>query len=206
MGDDLAARWQAAWAELGAKAPANLLDDLMRRYAESHRAYHTMAHLQECFVQLGGVRDACEHPGEVEIALWFHDAIYDTQRYDSEDRSAQWADHAVRAAASVVPAARIRDLVLATKHEVLPASADARVLVDVDLWILGAPEPRFDEYEAQVRKEYGWMPDDAYRKARGKILRGFLDRASIYSTPALYARCEARARTNLARSLARLDE
>jgi predicted metal-dependent HD superfamily phosphohydrolase len=206
MGDEFAAGWQAAWTDLGATPPPGLLDELTRRYAESHRAYHTMAHLQECFTHLADLRGACEHPGEVEIALWFHDAIYDTQRYDSEDRSAQWADHAVRAAASVVPAARIRDLVLATKHEIGPATPDARVLVDVDLWILGAPEPRFDEYEAQVRKEYGWVPDDAYREARGKILRGFLDRASIYSTPAMYERCEARARTNLARSLARLGD
>jgi predicted metal-dependent HD superfamily phosphohydrolase len=206
MGDDLAARWQAAWAELGATPPPGLLDELTLRYAEPHRAYHTMAHLQECFRQLADLQGACEHPGEVVIALWFHDAIYDTQRYDSEDRSAQWADHAVRAAASVAAAARIRDLVLATKHEAVPASADARVLVDVDLWILGAPTPRFDEYEAQVRKEYAWVPDDAFREARGKILRGLLERSSIYSTEAMHAQCETQARANLARSLARLGE
>ncbi len=206
MGDDFAARWQAAWTDLGVMPPPGLLDELTRRYAESHRAYHTTVHLRECFAQLADLRGACERPGEVEIALWFHDAIYDTQRYDSEDRSAQWAEHAVRAVASVAAAARIRDLVLATKHEAVPASPDARVLVDVDLWILGAPVARFDEYEAQVRREYGWVPDDAFREARTTILRGLLDRSSIYSTPSMRERCEAQARANLERSLARLGE
>lgn len=204
MGDDFAARWEVAWADLGAAPPPGLLDELTRRYAETHRAFHTVAHLRECFAQLADLRGACEHPGEVEIALWFHDAIYDTQRYDSEDRSAQWAEHAVRAAASVAAATRVRDLVLATKHEAVPASADAGVLVDVDLWILGAPVSRFDEYEAQVRKEYGWLPDDAFREGRGKVLRALLDRSSIYSTPSMRDRCEAQARANLARSVARL--
>lgn len=178
----------------------------MLRYAESHRAYHTLAHLRECFTLLGDLRGGCERPGEVAIGLWFHDAIYDTQRYDSEDRSAQWAEHAVRAAASVAAAARIRDLVLATKHDTLPSSPDAGVLVDADLGILAAPATRFDEYEAQIRREYAWLPEEAFREGRMKVLRGFLERSSIYATPAMRARCEAPARANLERSLARLDD
>jgi predicted metal-dependent HD superfamily phosphohydrolase len=205
MSDDLATRWRAAWDEMRAAPPACLYDELVRRYAENHRTYHTLTHLTECFAQLPALRDACEHPAEVEIALWFHDAIYDTQRFDSEERSAQWAEHAVRAVAPVAVAARIRDLVLATKHESMPTTPDARVLVDVDLWILGAPVERFDRYDTQVRREYGWVPDDPFREARGKVLRHFLARPTIYSTPQLRAQIEAQARANLARSLARLD-
>jgi predicted metal-dependent HD superfamily phosphohydrolase len=203
--DDLAARWRTAWGELHAAAPAGLFEELVQRHAESRRAYHTMTHLTECFAQMTALRDACERPAEVEIALWFHDAIYDTQRYDSEERSAQWAEHAVRAVSTTAVAARIRDLVLATKNESIPSTTDAKVILDVDLWVLGAPVERFDQFEAQVRREYGWLPEDGYREARGKVLGELLARPSIYSTPRFRAQHEAAARANLARSLARLD-
>ena len=66
--------------------------------------------------------------------------------------------------------------------------------------------PRFDEYELQIRREYGWVPDNAFREARSKILRSLLERPSVYATPTMRQRCEAQARANLERSLARLDE
>jgi predicted metal-dependent HD superfamily phosphohydrolase len=98
----------------------------------------------------------------------------------------------------------VRELVLATRHNTTPESPDARLMVDIDLSILGASWPRFDEYEAQVRREYSWVPDPAFRNARVKILRAFLDRPSVYATDFFRERLEAAARSNLAGSLTRL--
>jgi predicted metal-dependent HD superfamily phosphohydrolase len=92
---------------------------------------------------------------------------------------------------------------MATRHQAVPESADAKVLVDVDLWILGAPQPRFDEYEAQVREEYGWVPALVYRKKRREVLGSFAARPAIYHTAPFVQRYEAQARANLARSLAK---
>jgi predicted metal-dependent HD superfamily phosphohydrolase len=133
----------------------------------------------------------------VELALWFHDAIYDTHRSDNEERSADWAKSSVRNV-------RVHALVMATRHEAVPHDIDAQVLVDVDLWILSAPEERFDEYEAQIRQEYGWVPGPIYRHKRKAILESFVARAAIYNTSRFIERYEAQARANLARSLARL--
>src|SRR5262249_26786699 len=102
--------------------------------------------------------------------------------------------------------ARVRELVLATRHRAEPASADGRLTVDVDLSILGAPPERFEEYEAQIRQEYAWVPDPAFRDARAKILREFLTRPSLYATDFFRKRLEARARSNIAGSLARLED
>ena len=112
--------------------------------------------------------------------------------------------HPPRSGAPDETAGRVRDLVLATKHDAVPETVDARLLVDVDLAILGAPRGRFAEYEAQVRREYAWVPEPAFRTARAKILGEFLARPAIYSTPGFRGRLEARARENLARSIGEL--
>ena len=79
-----------------------------------------------------------------------------------------------------------------------------QLVVDVDLSILGAPDARFAEYERQIRQEYAWVPPDAFRERRARVLGSFLGRPALYGTAHFATRLEARARENLRRSLARL--
>ena len=83
----------------------------------------------------------------------------------------------------------------------LTDSPDAQFLVDVDLWILAAPADRFDQYEAQIRREYSWVPEIEYRQKRSRLLQKFLDRPNIYLTANFHARFEQPARQNIRRSL-----
>ena len=200
------AGWQEMWRQLGASGSDDaLFSRLIECYSEPHRKYHTMQHLQECFAHLERARSFAEHASEVQLALWFHDAIYDTRRKNNEERSAEWARESALAAGLVDDQAnRIYELVMATMHNAVPAGRDAAVLVDIDLGILGADEPRFDEYEIQVRKEYSWVPGPLYRTGRRKILQEFVSRESIYSTEYFRDECEAQARRNIDRSLGRL--
>ena len=140
------------------------------------------------------------------MGLWFHDAIYDTRRHDNEERSADWARSAARElGASAESAQRIHDLIMFTRHAAEPAGIDAQVLVDADLSILGAHPARFQEYEAQVRTEYGWVPDATFRPRRARILKEFLGRPRLYCTALFRERYEAQARRNLQRSLGYLQ-
>jgi predicted metal-dependent HD superfamily phosphohydrolase len=199
------AHWSQAWEAQSLAVPAGLLDALLARYAEPQRAYHTRQHLRECFEHLEPARSLAHALPEVQLALWFHDAIYDPRARDNEERSAQWAaDSLAGAGAAPETADRVRALVLATRHAAAPEAADARLLVDVDLSILGAPPARFDEYERQIRIEYAWVPEPAFVQARANVLRGFLARPSIFNTPWFAARLEAPARANLEQSLAAL--
>lgn len=202
----LLARWQSVWRQLGASySDEKLFRKLVECYSEPHRRYHTMQHLQECFAHLDDVRSFAEQASEVELALWFHDSIYDTSRKDNEERSAEWArGSALLAGVSPERAERISGLVIATKHDAVAVGKDATVLVDIDLGILGADATRFEEYEIQIREEYSWVPDFLYRKTRRKILQGFLNRERIYGTDFFQVEYEARARENISRSLARL--
>ncbi len=199
-------QWQQLWARLGVAAPdAAVFERLIASYSEPHRKYHTARHLDECFVKLDELRAEAVHGDEVELALWFHDAVYDTKRQDNETKSAEWA-RATASAANVPPAVgdRIHSLIMATCHDAVPHEPDEQVLIDVDLSILGAAPERFDEYEAQIREEYSWVPAVVFRAKRQEILRGFLARASIFNTRKFVEAYEARARANLERSIRRL--
>lgn len=184
---------------LGVAAPdASLLSELIRRYAEPQRHYHTMQHLAECFSHFAQLGADAEQPAQIILALWFHDAIYDVPGSGNELRSAEWASAAVLAAgASRSVAERIHALVMATCHDALPATLDEKILVDIDLSILGAARARFDEYERQVRAEYAWVPEAEFCSKRRAILATFLTRPHIYNTVQGAALFEGRARENL---------
>jgi predicted metal-dependent HD superfamily phosphohydrolase len=198
--------WQAAWRLLAVSAPGDdALATLLARWAEPHRKYHTAQHLRECLALFEQHAALAEHAGEVAIALWFHDAVYDTHRHDNEAASADWARQVLLdAGATNDVARRVHALVMATRHSEVPATPDARLLVDIDLAILGADAARFDEYERQIRAEYAFVPEARFREKRAEILRAFLARDAIFATPSFARRFEATARANLARALAQL--
>ncbi|MCR6475094.1 N-methyl-D-aspartate receptor NMDAR2C subunit [Variovorax sp. ZS18.2.2] len=200
----LLANWTGAWRAVGIEAPdLALCAELQRRYGEPQRRYHTMQHLGECLAWFEHEKALAERPGEVALALWFHDAIYDVHAHDNEARSADWAREALRAAgASEEAVERIHALVMATRHDAVPEGRDAELLIDIDLSILGAEPARFAEYERQVHAEYAFVPDEVRLPRRRAILQRFLDRDAIYATPRMHALLEARARTNLQHSIA----
>jgi predicted metal-dependent HD superfamily phosphohydrolase len=200
------ASWLRMWQELGAAAvDEGLYARLMACWNEGHRRYHTTQHLRECLHHFAQVRDQAQHPAEVELALWFHDAFYDPRRKDNELLSANWARQSVlQAGLPPEVGGRVHALVMATRHDAVPADSDAQLLVDVDLSILGAEPNRFDESDQQIRAEYAHVPDQEFRVGRARILNGFLARPRLYSTPHFYAALEQRARANLRRAVARL--
>ena len=200
----LHANWNAAWQALGVAAPDDALRlELQRRYGEPQRHYHTMQHLGECLAWFDREQALAERPGEVALALWFHDAIYDVHAHDNEARSADWARQAMQAAGVDAAAAdRVHALVMATRHDAVPEGRDPELLIDIDLSILGAERARFDEYERQVHVEYGFVPEEIRLPRRRAILQRFLDRPAIYATPRMHALLEARARENLQHSIA----
>jgi predicted metal-dependent HD superfamily phosphohydrolase len=179
---------------------------LVTRYSSPGRHYHTLEHVQAvCNTILALCPDAEWRPALL-LAAWFHDAVYDPRAADNEERSAELAR-------AVLPplglpetlVAEVVRLVLLTRTHVAEAGDRAgQVLLDADLAVLGEDEAAYDRYAAAVRREYAWVPEDAYRAGRRQVLEGFLRRPRIYLTDAMFARAEAAARRNLAREIATL--
>jgi predicted metal-dependent HD superfamily phosphohydrolase len=199
---DNLARWHATWASLNLAPPSGLCEQLLRAWDEPQRHYHTLQHLTECLALFDTLREHAEQPADIELALWFHDAIYDVQGHDNEARSAHWATQALAAGGvDTARCQRVHDLIMATCHTALPASPDQALLADIDLVILGAPAARFAGYTRQIAAEYAWVPPDVYAVKRRAVLQGFLDREQIYTTPAVAQRLEQHARNNLAKAI-----
>jgi len=174
----------------------------MTLYSESHRHYHTLQHLSECLREFDSAKNQVHDPVALELAIWFHDAIYNPRASDNEERSAALAQECLagaRATSDLV--STVSKLVLDTKTHMGSGHPDAALLIDIDLSILGQSEDRFNEYERQIREEYSWVPGIIFKPKRAAILRGFLDRPRLYSTDPFFSNYEQSARANLKRTL-----
>lgn len=189
------------WAGVGAIGDAAAAyEELLARYSEPWRKYHTLQHLRECIVIFESAAHLAARRAEVEAGLWFHDAVYEPRRGDNEEQSAHLAQGVLaNAGASREVCARVATLVLATEHTASPEAPDEQLLVDIDLSILGATESRFAQYERQIREEYSFVPEVLFREKRRAILRSFIARPRIYSTQHFSDLLEQQARVNLAR-------
>jgi predicted metal-dependent HD superfamily phosphohydrolase len=200
-------RWRTLWQSIPAAGgdPRVWFDLLSAHYAEPHRHYHTARHIAECLAELDASRRFAADAVAVELALWFHDAIYDTHAADNEDKSADLAGQCLEAArAGAALKSAVRDLVLVTRTHAARPESDSGLLIDIDLSILGKDEARFWEYEAQIREEYRWVSDENFASGRAAILERFLSRDRLYVTEFFFQRYENQARSNLRASLARL--
>ena len=198
--------WKRCFADLGLPAPhGEEFSSLTARYLEPHRAYHTMQHIEECLHEFDASANLAQSRGLVGLALFYHDAIYDTRAHDNEEKSADLASRVLDSVGAVGAVKQdLRHLILVTRHAAAPETVDQQLVVDIDLSILGAAEARFDEYERQVRQEYSWVEESFFRAVRAGILKEFLSRPFIYNTAPYRARLEKRARGNLARSIQKL--
>ncbi|MFD9334168.1 hypothetical protein ACFWBF_07075 [Streptomyces sp. NPDC060028] len=212
----LRARWNATVTAAGAAAdrdPAPYADRLLAAWAEPQRRYHTTAHLADVLARIDVLSEhAPEHDAPdrlaVELAAWFHDAVYRPDRSENEERSAALAERAlpelgIDAARTAEVARLVR---LTVTHDPAPGDTAGEVLCDADLAVLAGAPDAYAAYAAAVRAEYGFVPDDAFRAGRAAVLRQLLDLPRLFRTPYGAAHWEATARANLAAELAELTQ
>lgn len=184
---------------------------LRSRYAEPHRAYHGQAHVDALLRGLATLGGQVQQPAAVELAIWYHDAIYDPAAGDNEARSAALleaemaglADPALlHAAALMVRLTAAHDLPLDVPA---PWRADCSHFLDLDMAVLGAPPDAYEAYERGIAAEYQPVHGaEPYRAGRLAFLRGMLDRPRLFLTGPAHAALDAPARANIAAALGRL--
>jgi len=199
-------RWLELMERLSMPANSDTYEALVAAYSEEHRHYHSVLHIDRSLAVLDEFRRLAQRPDEVELAIWFHDAVYDPHSSDNEARSANWARRFMLEKKNDRGGAdRVYDLIMATTHDSPIKDQDAQLLADIDLAILGTDTDTYQVYESDVRREYSWVPVAQFSEGRRKILESFMDRDQIYSIPKIRERYETQARLNLASAIESLS-
>lgn len=209
--DALRTRWTRALE--GARAsgtgpdPAPYADNLLARWQEPQRRYHTLTHLTAVLDHVDVLAEHAVDPDVVRLAAWFHDAVYLPDRSENEERSARLAERALsEAGLSVERTAEVARLVrLTVGHDPADDDRDGQVLCDADLAILAASPSAYAAYTVAIREEYHFVPNDAFRAGRSAVLRQLLGLPKLFRTPYGAAKWEATARYNLRSELETLS-
>jgi predicted metal-dependent HD superfamily phosphohydrolase len=183
--------------ELAGKAFA----DLASLYAEEHRKYHNLSHIDR---MLGWLDATGERNDSVELAIWFHDAVYDPLGKDNEAKSARYFTEHFGSSVSAPLKDDVERLILATDAS-RPRSGreDENLIIDIDLSILGASPEDYAAYRDAIRCEYAAVPEGKFIAGRAAILRRFLSQR-IYTT-GYFAKLEGQARMNILEEIESLE-
>ena len=194
------ARFEALWlrcmASANAVAAREVNADLRRRLGAPDRRFHNLNHIRDCLHRFDEVASFLSDPDAVEVALWFHDAVYvpsdaDNERYSAELFLAQ------SNGANPVFRRRVCGLILATRHQGQSHSNDRRFIEDIDLAGFGAPWDAFMREGALLREEFAAKTDAQYFAGQACFLERLKERPWFFATDYFRERYEARAQENL---------
>jgi predicted metal-dependent HD superfamily phosphohydrolase len=196
-----------AWAALAGDSPTSRTEwaAVVAAWSEPHRRYHDLAHLAAVLGIVGELAAAADDPDAVRLAAWYHDVVYDPQRSDNEQVSAERARAGLRGLVQEARVAEVERLVLLTAgHDPAPDDADGAVLCDADLAVLASPPEAYAAYASAVRAEYAHLPDEVFAAGRAAVLEQLLALPALYRLPAVAEQWTARARANLSAELSLL--
>ncbi|GAA1979694.1 metal-dependent phosphohydrolase [Catenulispora subtropica] len=199
------------WLALAGITPESIRlgDDLVARWSEPHRRYHTLEHLTRVLDGVDEFGGYADDVTAVRYAAWFHDAVYDGGEAsgDNEELSAQLAE--TELPVLLVPPERVAEvarLVRLTKgHAAAEDDRNGAVLCDADLAVLGGRAADYAAYKQAIRQEYSEVPDELFRPGRAAVLKALLELPALFRTPVAVERYEKRARANLSAEIAELE-
>lgn len=178
-----------------------LCAELLARWNEPHRHYHSGTHLLAVLEALDALTGRST-PREVALAAWFHDAVYNGTANDEEE-SALLAQECLKGILPVGETAEVCRLVrLTATHSPAAGDSAGHLLCDADLAILGGEPDIYSRYVAGVRRDYAHVSEDDFAKGRAAVVRQLLALEPLFHTTRGKDLWAARARENLSRELA----
>ncbi|MDN3440816.1 hypothetical protein QL898_04165 [Psychrobacter sp. APC 3279] len=190
-------------SDISPKQVDRLWQEIVTRYGEPQRVYHTLNHIEQLLVQFESIKHHLSEPHIIALALYYHDVIYDPTCSDNELKSAEFSTDALSSYLSTKQYQHIHALIMMTANHQIDTLIDsdkyndAAYLLDMDLSILGAPWPVYKQYAKAIRQEYKHIADDRYRDGRTAVLQGLLVHPKLYLTDHYYNQLETQARANI---------
>jgi predicted metal-dependent HD superfamily phosphohydrolase len=182
-----------------------MIRDALNAYSESHRYYHNLTHIKDCFEEFEEVKDLFKHSLLSKYVLINHDLVYIPGFKDNETASAARAKLMSQSLGLSEEEAHLVTVgILATNHSNTKLDSlldnnfsDEKLIKDIDLSILGADRNKFMAYEIGIRKEFGFCSDADYIEGRDVFLSTLLASSRIYLTGYFYDKYEKKARENI---------
>lgn len=192
--------------EIPAIVIAKEFNELIEHYDGKGRFYHTSNHIYYMLNKFDLLKSDCLDEVSLLFSIWYHDLIYHSKAKDNEERSAEIAvEKLTNFGLKSLTIQQVNSLILTTKkHYPIVDIPDSKILLDLDLSILGVPPEDYQTYKDNIRKEYAWVPGFLYKKNRKKILLNFLERERLYFTETMFEKYEHQARENIKKEIVEL--
>ena len=172
---------------------------VINKHQEHHRHYHNTRHLSFCLAQQSQAQSAMDEPDIVELALWFHDAVYLPNASDNEAQSAALFAQLTRGQLSESLINSVSEIIPATNHQTAPESQSEAYVLDIDLASIGLPWEEFNRDNEALRAEVPRIHDNLYYEGKTAFLSTLLNREKIYYTKYFFDKYEQQARDNIKR-------
>jgi predicted metal-dependent HD superfamily phosphohydrolase len=178
-----------------------IYNDLIKRYSESHRYYHSINHIEDLLNIMREYIPSDQNKNLILAAIWWHDCIYHpTSNSNEEDSANLFLNHAryLNLTSSFVE--EVKFMILQTKNHTFYPDKHTKSLayfLDADLSILGSDPVKYTDYVYSIKKEYSFIPKDIFNYKRAEILKSFLARKQLFFTKIFQARFEGQARINI---------
>jgi predicted metal-dependent HD superfamily phosphohydrolase len=176
-----------------------VLEELKAVYENPSRTYHNFNHIQGMLDRLEESRHLAEHPHRIELAIWFHDAVYDSKASDNEIKSAELWTRKMALFLDDEPLEWGRRAILATIDHLPNDDPDIQLLIDLDLAPLGAPYEAFEATTENVYQEYSHLSRHDFHEGRKEFLSKLIGRPRLFGTEFWHSRLEKQARENIGR-------
>ena len=176
--------------------------ELLSAYKNKKRQYHDIHHIVALMNHLEAFKFQINDYDALFFSVWFHDAVYVAGKTDNEIRSADWAEtFLTKINFPPERIAKVKHYILCTATHISTGENDLNFFLDFDLSVLGADDYVYDIYSRQIREEFGFFASFLYNSGRKKVLKGLLEKPTIYQTEDFKARLETQARENIKREI-----
>ena len=146
-------------------------EDILERWSEKHRKYHTISHLEDLIQQINTYTglSSTEHDMLTLTAI-FHDIIYIPRRGDNEVQSAEFFLNHVAMNKDSSEIQEIATMIRDTKHHT-PSTHLSGIFSNMDMSIVRRPYAELLKWEDEIRYEYSHLPGIVYIIGRVRFLR-----------------------------------
>ena len=189
--------WQRCLLDSAADESAAIHQQLIASYSEPQRFYHTLVHIEHCLSLIDKVSSELQSPEALELAIWFHDVVYEPGAVDNEQLSADRFMAITEGVFNDMVRDTVYQHIMATVHDSAEIiHPDTKYMLDIDLSSFGRPWSEFIQDSHNLRLELEDWPDEVFYQRQKDFQDKLFGQARFFRSDYFYDHYEAQAQQN----------